>query len=85
MSKYKISTREADAQWRNSPLAKQLATVADAPKGLSETEALIWVDAYNSVWVINGATPAQAKAAAFAFIAASDVDNTLLEKFDDQD
>jgi hypothetical protein len=85
MTAYKVLTREADAQWRNSPLAKELATVADAPARLSETEALIRVDAYNSVWVLNGATEAQAKAAADAFVAASDIDNTGLEKWDDQD
>ena len=85
MSRYQGSTREADAHWRNSPLAKQLATIADAPKGLNEAEAIIWVDVYNSIWVLPHATPAQAKAAADAFIDASDIDESGLEKFDDQD
>src|SRR5260370_5239453 len=55
-----------------SPLAKKLATLADAPKGLSEAEQIAWLDVYNSLIVLPGeVSPEAAKAAADAFLEAS--------------
>jgi hypothetical protein len=91
MTSYKTVTREPDARFRDSPLAKKLITVTDAavPKGLSEAERLIFVDVFNSIFVLPFADEAQAKAAATAaakaFLAESSIDESGLEKYDDQD
>ncbi len=75
MSKYRIQTKDEIPGWqkRVNPLEKKLATVEDAPRGLSEAERLIWVDIFNSIFVLPFATEKQAKAVADSFIEQSDI------------